>query len=86
MFSKTMHLMLAAVTRYAVGLVYQPENGFDAMEELEFLKNAILKEYINELEKSSDGIVDLEKYPSERAMFMSLLKSGTEKCASMSVM
>lgn len=37
----------------------------------------ILKEYINELEKSSDGIVDLEKYPSERAMFMSLLKSGT---------
>ncbi|MBQ9549971.1 MAG: hypothetical protein IJU87_04075, partial [Lachnospiraceae bacterium] len=49
MFSKTMHLMLAAVTRYAVGLVYQPENGFDAMEELEFLKNAILKEYIKEL-------------------------------------
>ena len=46
MFSKTMHLMLAAVTRYAVGLLYQPENGFDALEELEFLKNAILKEYI----------------------------------------
>ena len=45
MFSKTLHLMLAAVTRYAVGLVYIPENGFDAMEELEFLKNVILKEY-----------------------------------------
>lgn len=45
MFSKTMHLMLAAVTRYAVGLVYQPEDGFDPMEELEFLKNVILKEY-----------------------------------------
>ena len=45
MFSKTLHLMLAAVTRYAVGLVYIPEKGFDAMAELEFLKNAILKEY-----------------------------------------
>ena len=36
-----------------------------------------LKEYANELEKSSDGIVNLENYPSERAMFMSLLKNGT---------
>ena len=44
MFSKTLHLMLAAVTRYAVGLMYT-ESGFDAMEELEFLKNVILKEY-----------------------------------------
>ncbi len=45
MFSKTMHLMLAVVTRYAVGLLYQPENGYDALEELEFLKNMILREY-----------------------------------------
>ena len=45
MFSKTLHLMLAAVTRYAVGLVYIPEKGFDAMEELTFQKNMILKEY-----------------------------------------
>ena len=44
MFSKTIHIMLAAVTRYAVGLVYT-ESGFDAMEELTFLKNVILKEY-----------------------------------------
>ena len=44
MFSKTLHIMLAVVTRYAVGLVYT-ESGFDAMEELEFLKNALLKEY-----------------------------------------
>ena len=44
MFSKTLHLMLAAVTRYAVGLLYT-ESGFDAMEELEFLKNLILREY-----------------------------------------
>ncbi len=45
MFSKTLHLMLAVVTRYAVGLVYVPESGFDAMEELKFQKNVILKEY-----------------------------------------
>ncbi len=45
MFSKSLHLMLAAVTRYAVGLVYIPESGFDAVEELEFQKNMILKEY-----------------------------------------
>ena len=30
MLSTTMHLMLAVVTRYAVGLVYEPEEGFDA--------------------------------------------------------
>ena len=45
LFSKTIHLMLAAVTRYAVGLVYIPESGFDAMEELEFLKKLILEKY-----------------------------------------
>lgn len=36
-----------------------------------------LEKYMSELEKSSDGTVNLEKYPSERAMFMLLLKSGT---------
>ena len=45
MFSKTLHLMLAAVTRYAVGLVYIPENGFDAMEELETMKEMLLERY-----------------------------------------
>ena len=45
MFSKTLHLMLAAVTRYAVGLVYIPETGPDPEKELEFLKEIILKEY-----------------------------------------
>lgn len=44
-FSTTIHLMLSAVTRYAVGLVYIPENGFDAEKELETLKRVILKEY-----------------------------------------
>ena len=51
MFSKTLHLMLAAVTRYAVGLVYIPEKGFDAMAELLFLKNVILKEYTGDAHK-----------------------------------
>ena len=45
MFSKSLHLMLAAVTRYAVGLVYVPEEGFDAMEELAFQKELILEKY-----------------------------------------
>ena len=45
MFSKTLHLMLAAVTRYAVGLVYIPEKGFDAMEELETMKEMLLERY-----------------------------------------
>lgn len=45
MFSKTLHLMLAAATRYAVGLVYIPEGGFDAEKELSFLKELILREY-----------------------------------------
>ena len=45
MFSTTLHLMLAAVTRYAVGLVYIPESGFDAEKELEKMKMALLHEY-----------------------------------------
>ena len=45
MFSATIHLMLAAVTRYAVGLVYIPETGFDAMEELKTIKTALIREY-----------------------------------------
>lgn len=48
MFSTTLHLMLAAVTRYAVGLVYIPESGFDAEKELKVLKSAILREYKEE--------------------------------------
>ena len=45
MFSTTFHLMLAAVTRYAIGLVYIPESGFDAEKELEKLKEAMLLRY-----------------------------------------
>lgn len=46
MFSTTLHLMLAAVTRYAVGLVYKPEAGFDDMKELETLKAMMLMMYM----------------------------------------
>lgn len=45
-FSKTLHLMLAAVTRYAVGLVYIPETGFDPEGELEMLKEMLLDRYL----------------------------------------
>ena len=45
MFSTTLHLMLAAVTRYAVGLVYIPENGFDPVRELTLLKEMLLARY-----------------------------------------
>ena len=44
LFSTTLHIMLAAVTRYAGGLVYMPED-FDDMKELETLKNMIMAQY-----------------------------------------
>ena len=43
MFSATLHLMLAAVTRYAVGLVY--DAGIDPEKELRLLKDMLMKEY-----------------------------------------
>ena len=43
MFSATLHLMLAAVTRYAVGLDY--ETGIDPEEELMTLRNMLYREY-----------------------------------------
>ena len=45
MFSTTLHLMLAAATRYAVGLVYETEDGFDAEGELLVLKEMLLDRY-----------------------------------------
>lgn len=44
LLSVTVHLMLAAVTRYAVGLVFEPE-GFDDEAELEMLKDMLLDRY-----------------------------------------
>ncbi len=46
--STTIHLMLAAVTRYAVGLVYHPVGGFDAEKELETLKEMLIQKYLPE--------------------------------------
>ena len=43
--STTIHLMLAAATRYAVGLVYRPAGGFDEMKELETLKDMLFRQY-----------------------------------------
>ncbi|MCR5278236.1 MAG: TetR/AcrR family transcriptional regulator [Lachnospiraceae bacterium] len=45
MFSVTLHLMLAAVTRFAVGLVYQPEGGAKPDEELYLLRDMLIKQY-----------------------------------------
>ena len=45
MFRTILHLMMATVTRYAVGLVYLPGTDAEAQEELETLKRALLREY-----------------------------------------
>ncbi|MBR5337894.1 MAG: TetR/AcrR family transcriptional regulator [Lachnospiraceae bacterium] len=45
MFSVTLHLMLAAATRYAVGLVYVPEEGYDPEGELTLLKEMLMNRY-----------------------------------------
>jgi len=44
MFSATLHLMMAAATRYAVGLVY--DSGIDPEKELELLKKLLMQEYV----------------------------------------
>ena len=43
MFSATLHLMLAAVTRYAVGLVY--DAGIDPEKELKLLKDMLMERF-----------------------------------------
>ncbi|MBQ6163784.1 MAG: TetR/AcrR family transcriptional regulator [Clostridia bacterium] len=50
MFRTTLHLMLAVVTRYAVGLIYQPESEEETLEELETLKYALLRQYVTDAE------------------------------------
>ena len=44
-YTGTLHLMLAAVTRYAVGLVYQPQSGNDPEQELLLLREMLLRQY-----------------------------------------
>ncbi len=44
LFSLTIHLMLAVVTRYAIGLVYRNEET-DAAEELQMQKELLIRQY-----------------------------------------
>ncbi len=45
MFSSSFHIMLAAVTRYAIGLVYVLEQNTDPEIELVMLENLLLREF-----------------------------------------
>ena len=45
MFSAMTHIMMSAVTRYALGLVYAPEGSADPEKELELLKKMLIREY-----------------------------------------
>lgn len=45
MFSVSIHLMLAAVTRFAVGLIYYPKEGFDPIGELEIQKEMLVEKF-----------------------------------------
>ena len=49
MFSTVLHIMLAATTRYAAGLVYVMD-GTDPEDELVFLRNAMLREFTQKTE------------------------------------
>ena len=45
LISATLHIMLATVTRYAVGLVFVPKNGSNPEEELIMLRDLLQKQY-----------------------------------------
>ena len=47
MFSAFLHIMLAAITRYAVGLAYVPQNGADPEDELKMLKEMLINNFSN---------------------------------------
>ena len=44
MFSAIVHLMFAAATRYAVGVIYHTAQSSD-LEELKLLKNMLIREF-----------------------------------------
>ena len=49
MLAMSFHIMLSTVTRYAIGLVYnKPEQGLDMEEELERLKEMMIREFTME--------------------------------------
>ena len=45
MFSSIIHIMLAAATRYAVGLIYEPDGAADPTTELKMLRDMMMKKY-----------------------------------------
>ncbi len=54
-FSASLHLMLAAATRYAVGLLYQPPEGMDPVSELELLKILLLNQFAARKRKGEEN-------------------------------
>jgi len=48
MFSSSFHIMLAAATRYAVGLVYVPEGGSNPESELVMLEELLLSKFVKQ--------------------------------------
>ena len=48
MFASTVHIMLAVGVRYSEGLLYSSENETDNIEEFEFLKKIMLKEFVKD--------------------------------------
>ncbi|MBQ6364906.1 MAG: TetR/AcrR family transcriptional regulator [Oscillospiraceae bacterium] len=46
MLSSIFHIMLAAVTRFSIGLIYAPENGSDPEKELVILEELLLSRFV----------------------------------------
>ncbi len=46
MLSSIFHIMLAAVTRFSIGLIYTPENGSDPEKELVILEELLLSRFV----------------------------------------
>ena len=80
MFLATLHLMLAAVTRYAVGLLYQPENVFDDLEGMKtaerFDEKKEYKSCIEMLFSYTDGIFSACRCYSYRCRSELLYSAG----------
>ncbi len=47
-FTTTLHLMMAVITRYAVGLVYEPEGEEASLDELLFLKEMLISKFVKD--------------------------------------
>ncbi len=58
-FSALLHIMLAAATRYAAGLMYQPESGAEPLEELAMLRELLLSQYA--VEEASEKTITIHQ-------------------------